>query len=291
MEPQETEPFASTQEQGGAAEPLRTLIDRLEADERWDPLADTLDDLGRPLAEGPSGPLMRGEWLGHALHPLMTDIPIGCWSSASVLDLIGGRAARPAARRLVGLGVLAALPTAATGLVELASVEDRRLRRVGAVHASGNVVALGMYLMSWRARRRDRHLRGAVLALAGGSLATFTGFLGGHLSFGRGVGVEPRGIDDLEPEGTEATSHQGTEREGMGREGMAEAGQRAAQPSGSVTGPGTADLLGVEQAARELTVPVEQVHTMVEEGLLPAARNDPLGFRPEDVAAVRLQGG
>src|SRR5690606_19186764 len=136
MEPQETEPFASTQEQGGAAEPLRTLIDRLEADERWDPLADTLDDLGRPLAEGPSGPLMRGEWLGHALHPLMTDIPIGCWSSASVLDLIGGRAARPAARRLVGLGVLAALPTAATGLVELASVEDRRLRRVGAVHAS-----------------------------------------------------------------------------------------------------------------------------------------------------------
>src|SRR5690606_5394826 len=112
------------------------------------------------------------------------------------------------------------------------------------------------------------------------------GFLGGHLSFGRGVGVEPRGIDDLEPEGTEATPRQGTEREGM-----AEAGQRAAQPSGSVTGPGTADLLGVEQAARELTVPVEQVHTMVEEGLLPAARNDPLGFRPEDVAAVRLQGG
>ena len=271
-----------------APEPLQALVDRLEQDERWDVLADALDDAGAPLASGPGGPALRGEWLGHALHPLLTDIPLGCWTSASVLDVLGGKAARPAAQRLVGLGVLTALPTALSGLVDLAAVDDRRLRRVGAVHASGNSVALLTYLMSWRARRHDHHLRGALLALAGGTVATFTGYLGGHLSFGRGVGVGARGIDELGEERSEAAGAASVGAEPVGAEAFASEPSRG---EAMVRGSGTTDLLGVEEVADELTMPVEQVRTLVEEGLLPAARTEPLGFRAADVQAVRLQGG
>jgi uncharacterized membrane protein len=135
--------------------------------------------------------------MGHAVHPLLTDIPIGCWTSASVLDLIGGRGGRSGARRLVALGVVSAVPTAATGLSDWAAIEDdRRAQRVGLVHAALNVSALGCYTVSWSARRRGHHGRGALWALVGSSVATVAGYLGGHLAFARGAGVRAIGLDD-----------------------------------------------------------------------------------------------
>ena len=92
MDPQVSGRMDQPDERGGAPEPLRELIGRLESDERWDQLADVLDDAGRPLADGPSGPALRGEWLGHALHPLMTDLPLGCWTCSEA-----GRRAMPPA--------------------------------------------------------------------------------------------------------------------------------------------------------------------------------------------------
>jgi hypothetical protein len=65
--------------------------------------------------------------LGHAAHPLMTDVPIGFWASSTVLDLTGGPGAHRAADRLLGLGVLAALPAAVTGAADWA-VSERRTR-------------------------------------------------------------------------------------------------------------------------------------------------------------------
>src|SRR3954466_8335816 len=70
----------------------------------------------------PRGPVkdpLSGTPLGHALHPFLTDLPIGTWTSSLVLDLFGGRDARPASRRLIAAGVLASLPTAASGLNDL----------------------------------------------------------------------------------------------------------------------------------------------------------------------------
>ena len=256
-------------EAGGAPPWLRDAVRRLESDDRWDPVADSLSDAAEPLAAGAAGGVLRGEWLGHALHPLMTDLPIGCWTSSMLLDLVGGKVSRKASRRLVGLGVLTALPTAATGLVELASIEDRRIRRVAAVHALGNTVALGMYAASYSARRRRHHLRGVTLGMAGGAMASVTGYLGGHMSFARGAGVQDRGIDDS-PDAADAA---------------------ASAPAAEVRGTGASDLLGVEQAAHELTMAVEQVHTLVDQGVLSAVEDDPPRFRREDVEAVRLMGG
>jgi uncharacterized membrane protein len=178
--------------------PLRSLVRTLERESSLDPRAATLDGVARPLASGPAGPLLSGAQLGHALHPLLTDFPLGCWTSASLLDLIGGRSARPAAQRLVGLGLLGTVPTVLSGLVEFDGIDSQSDRRVATAHAIGNSVASGCQVMSWRARRRDRHLRGAVWTFAGNGVVALAGYLGGHLLSAQGVGVGPRGplVDD-----------------------------------------------------------------------------------------------
>jgi uncharacterized membrane protein len=172
---------------------LRATVQRLEADARLDEAAERLHDLAGRVADGSRGEALRGNWLGHAFHPFLTDFPLGCWISAGILDLVGGKSSRQAAQRLVGFGLLMVPPTVASGLAEYATIDAAPARRVGAVHAAGNGIVAGCYLCSWRARRRGHHGKGVMWALMGGALAWFTGYLGGHLSFGRGVGVGERG--------------------------------------------------------------------------------------------------
>jgi uncharacterized membrane protein len=129
---------------------------------------------------------LQGQWLGHALHPLMTMLPIGTWVSTNLLDALGGEDARPAARTLLGIGIVGAVPTAVTGVAEWADAGPRE-KRVGVVHAAANSTALMLYIASWLARGRGRHRRGSLLALAGTSAAGLGGFLGGHLTEARKV--------------------------------------------------------------------------------------------------------
>ena len=98
----------------------------------------------------------------------------------------------PAAERLIATGLLAAVPTAASGLNDWADTTpaDDSVRRVGAVHAVANVAALGLYAASLAARRSDRHGRGVALGLAGARGASVGGHLGGHLSYAKAVGVD-----------------------------------------------------------------------------------------------------
>lgn len=168
---------------------LRNLGERLEA-------TSGLDRLARPahravttvLPRGPVKDTLHGVRLGHPLHPLLTILPIGFWTSAFVLDLVGGRRARPAADILVGLGVISALPTAAAGLADWSELNEPE-RRTGVVHAVANVAATALYGLSSLARRRGHRTRGVILGMAGATAATAGGFLGGHLTFRRGAGV------------------------------------------------------------------------------------------------------
>jgi nitrite reductase/ring-hydroxylating ferredoxin subunit/uncharacterized membrane protein len=141
--------------------------------------------------------VLSGTPLGHAIHPLLTDIPIGSWTAAALLDVLGGRDARPASKRLVAIGVLAAAPTAATGLNDWADTTPASdsVRRIGAVHAVANVAALGLYAASWAARRRGRLGRGVALGLAGLGALTVGGHLGGHLSYSKAVGVDQTALE------------------------------------------------------------------------------------------------
>jgi hypothetical protein len=139
------------------------------------------------FGEGTRGSLLRGEWLGHALHPLLTDTVVGTWMSATVLDVLGGRDSADAARKLVGVGLLAVGPTAWTGWAEWSAASPRD-KRVGLVHAGTNVVAIGTYAASYAVRRSGRHGLGAALALAGLSVSGAGAYLGGHLAAARKVG-------------------------------------------------------------------------------------------------------
>jgi nitrite reductase/ring-hydroxylating ferredoxin subunit/uncharacterized membrane protein len=130
--------------------------------------------------------------MGHALHPLLTDVVIGSWTSASMLDLLGGSDSDAAARRLIAIGIAAYPVTALTGMSDWADSEpvDDEVRRVGLVHAAANAVALGLYVASLSSRRRGRRGLGVALALAGAGAMGAAGHLGGHLAFRLGVGVD-----------------------------------------------------------------------------------------------------
>ena len=157
---------------------------------RVQPLADAL------LAEPGRAAALRGMWLGHAVHPLLTDVPIGAWTSAMLLDVVGGRASRPAAQRLVGLGLLAAAPTALTGWAEWGAIAGQREKRVGVVHAAANNAGVLLYFASWRARRRGRHATGMFLALVGSAGMGLGGYLGGHLTEARKVASRHPAYED-----------------------------------------------------------------------------------------------
>ena len=174
------------------ANPTERLVRGIERSEALDVPSKALDAVSSAVNESAAGPLLRGTPIGHALHPLLTDFPLGCWLSAGLLDLVGGSAARGARRRLIGLGILTAIPTALSGVAEWRSLFDRSTRRLAVVHATGNLAVLSIYLLSWLRRRNGRHASGTAWGMAGGLLAIFTGYLGGHLSFGRGVGEGER---------------------------------------------------------------------------------------------------
>jgi nitrite reductase/ring-hydroxylating ferredoxin subunit/uncharacterized membrane protein len=131
-----------------------------------------------------------GTWLGHALHPLLTDLVIGSFVSATLLDLLGGDDDGRASERLIGVGIAAYGPTALTGANDWADTEpvSDEVRRDGLVHATTNSTALALYVASLRARRRGDEGRAKLLGVAGATVLMAGGYLGGHLSFVKGVG-------------------------------------------------------------------------------------------------------
>jgi uncharacterized membrane protein len=153
------------------------------------PLVDAL------LADERRAHALQGRWLGHAVHPLLVMVPVGSWTSATVLDLVGGTDARAAAQRLVATGLLAAGPSALTGWAEWGGAAQRE-KRVGVVHAVSNVTAVGLFAASWKARHRGRHLRGVALGLVGHTALGLGGYLGGHLTEARKVGSRHPRFDE-----------------------------------------------------------------------------------------------
>ncbi|SOD94441.1 Rieske (2Fe-2S) protein [Blastococcus haudaquaticus] len=130
--------------------------------------------------------LLHGTWLGHALHPVLVQVPVGSWVSAGLLDAIPPL--RPAATVLIGTGVAAAVPAALTGAADW-SEQDTGVRRLGALHAVANTAALGLYVGSLVARGKGHGTLGRVLSYAGLGLATGSAAVGGHMSYAQSSGA------------------------------------------------------------------------------------------------------
>jgi nitrite reductase/ring-hydroxylating ferredoxin subunit len=181
---------------------FETVAHEVGALEAIDAVARPVQDaLKGRLGHGPVRDLLTGRWLGHAVHPVLTDLPIGFWTSAFTLDLVGGKRSRKAAQRLLGIGVLCALPTAAAGAADWSDTTGPE-RRVGLVHAGLNSAALACFGASWLARRKGRHGRGVLYGLAGSAFATGGGFFGGHLVQRMGLAVDHTVFDELPDEWT-----------------------------------------------------------------------------------------
>lgn len=145
--------------------------------------------------------LLSGTWLGRPLHPMLTDVVIGVWTSASVLDILGGKRAERAAGQLVFIGNVVALPTIAAGLSDWAELWGAQ-QRLGSIHAVGNATALSFQTLSFKARRGGKRKKARLLSLTAMTIAGASAYLGGHLSFVKGVGVNQTAFEEWPQEWT-----------------------------------------------------------------------------------------
>ncbi|MBV8257587.1 MAG: Rieske 2Fe-2S domain-containing protein [Actinobacteria bacterium] len=153
-------------------------------------LAEPLDAVADPVQEAvkavpkPVRDVLDGVWLGNPLHPALTDVPLGAWTAAAALDLVGSEAADQA----LLVGILGAVPAALTGLNDWSHLQGDS-KRVGVVHGLLNTMGLTLNVASFLARRDGR--RGLAKVLSGVAYigALFSAHLGGQLSYGFGVRV------------------------------------------------------------------------------------------------------
>jgi nitrite reductase/ring-hydroxylating ferredoxin subunit/uncharacterized membrane protein len=160
---------------------LTGILDRFADISRFDKVIDPARSaVGAALRPQAFKDVLHGTWLGHPLHPVLVQVPVGSWISAGVLDLLPPM--RPAATLLIGTGVAAAVPASLAGAADW-SEQNAGVRRLGALHAVLNSTALGLYAGSLAARRRRRGGLGRVLSYSGLSVAAASAAIGGHISY------------------------------------------------------------------------------------------------------------
>ncbi|MCC3654958.1 MULTISPECIES: Rieske 2Fe-2S domain-containing protein [Streptomyces] len=163
-----------------------SAVDRLERTEELDPTIDWLRGRIRRLPLGPLRDALHGRWLGHPLHPVLVQVPIGAWLSAAVLDLLPGE--RREADALVLLGLSGAGPAAVAGWVDWAELQKPQMR-VGLPHSVSNAVGVLLYAGSFAARRAGLRGLGRTLGFAGLTVVGIGGALGGHMAYRQASGA------------------------------------------------------------------------------------------------------
>jgi len=155
--------------------------------QRLDPAARTLTAVvRRRVGTGPRADALHGVWLGQPVHPALTGLPMGFWTSAAVLDFVPG--SERAARALIALGLAGSVPAAAAGLADWSALH-REQQRVGLAHGAASAGAWTLFAGSLLARAAGREASGRVLALGGLATLTAGAYLGRHLAFPLGAGA------------------------------------------------------------------------------------------------------
>lgn len=175
--------------------------DLFAAVERWPWLRRLEEDVSavtQPLYDRHRGDLAvellhGGRWVGHSAHTALSDLPIGFWSGAILLDLLGkdvpaGADRLDPAAALSAAGLAAAAGTIATGVTDW-TVSDGADRRVGLLHGLLNLAGVALQAASLAARLTGRRRPAQVLGVGSMTATAAAGFLGGHLVQGRAVMV------------------------------------------------------------------------------------------------------
>lgn len=137
---------------------------------------------------------LHGTWLGHPLHPVLTDIPIGAWTTAIVFDgletLSGRKEFRPGADAAVAIGLVGAVGAAITGITDWSDTYGRG-RKIGLMHGLLNTGGTLLFGASLLMRRRKKSRRAGIgLAMLGYVVTNAAAYLGGHLVAGEQIGVD-----------------------------------------------------------------------------------------------------
>jgi nitrite reductase/ring-hydroxylating ferredoxin subunit/uncharacterized membrane protein len=175
-----------------------TALDTISNQPWLTPIADPLSKAVHAAydAAGDSGRQLKnvahGVWLGHPLHPVFTDIPIGAWTTALVFDAAegatGDRHCGQAADIAIGIGLAGAVGAAITGLTDW-SETDGRAKRIGLVHGLLNLSATALYATSLAMRRNRERSAGRALGLAGFVMTCAAAYIGGDLVYHERIGV------------------------------------------------------------------------------------------------------
>lgn len=160
-----------------------------------------IDAIANPLAKAvhetlehaePLKNALHGVWLGHPLHPVLTDIPVGAWTTVAVLDATAGSRGmygyEQAAETAIAVGLAGAVGSAVTGLTDW-SETDGGSRRLGLIHGLINLTATSFYVASLLARRRGQHTAGRGYSAVGYALVMAGAYLGGSLVYKDQIGV------------------------------------------------------------------------------------------------------
>lgn len=138
---------------------------------------------------------LNGTWLGHPLHPVLTDIPIGAWTASLLLDVFDAVSSEDdngyakAADATLKIGIVGAVGAALAGLADWQHLQNPE-RRVGTAHGLMNSAALAAYLASLRFRKRSARGTGRLLSLLGYSLVFGSSILGGHMVYRQRIGTD-----------------------------------------------------------------------------------------------------
>lgn len=169
---------------------IRDLIRPLQNWEALDPAGEWLSGkVSQLLGSGALKSVLSGTWLGHPLHPVLTDLPIGALTAAAVIDVLGGEGGASTTDTLTALGLLGVAPTALSGLSDWADTVGTE-RRLGMIHALANVGASTLYLAALLSRRSGNRAVARLFSVAGLGALSAGGYVGGHLVFARGIGVD-----------------------------------------------------------------------------------------------------
>jgi nitrite reductase/ring-hydroxylating ferredoxin subunit/uncharacterized membrane protein len=174
-------------------------IDLIDRQDWLDEVADALQPAiaGTFQSAGTAGQkvedFLHGTWLGHPLHSVLTDIPVGAWTAALVLDAMDEMSGREefgrGADAAVAVGIVGAVASAVTGLTDWHKT-DGTARRIGITHGLMNATALALYATSMACRQRKDRRTGRGLSFLGYAIASASAYLGGHLVYSEQIGVD-----------------------------------------------------------------------------------------------------